>query len=269
VSKATPDPPEEAQRLLEKDYSYLNKLDADGWSVELTRLYNLSVDNRLGLHEADLNTHTFGEVGESGEVSEVMTVHVSVPPVEFVEFNCEGFLLPPERLPALIVDARASPKVIRERFESALAELRDRFPPPIAKPGPHATNNVIDQDTFSSWIKWRIVQLAELFAWRATLDAEEAKKFLDWVIGIWMWGDESEPRKVSDAKNVLKRAIASRHALMSQITHEMPPPQIAEQMTLDLILKNLRYAQNAQGEPEILLPQEIKVLIAQAIKRGD
>src|ERR1700730_2400054 len=139
--------PEWANQVLNKDYSYLNKLDADGWLVELTRLYNLSVDNGLGLHEADLNTHTFGEVGESGVVSEVMTVQVSVPTVEIVEFNCEGFRLPPERLPALIIDARASEKVIREWFESELAELRARFPPPIAKPGPPAANNCIDRRT--------------------------------------------------------------------------------------------------------------------------
>jgi hypothetical protein len=147
--------------------------------------------------------------------------------------------------------------------------LRDRFPPPIAKPGPQASNTRFDQDTFSSWINWRIVQMAELFAWRGTLDAGEAKKFLDWVIGEWMWGEKSSPRKTSEAKNVLKLAIASRKALMSQIAHETSPPQFPEEMTWSWILKNMKSVQNAQGEPEVLIPQEIKVWIAQAIKNGD
>jgi hypothetical protein len=265
-----PDPPQKAKRILNKDYSYLDKLDADGWLSELTRLHNLSVDNGLGLHEPDLNTHTIGEVGESGEASEVMTVQVGVPAVELVEFNAEGFRLPPERLPALIVNARAPGKVIREQIDVFIAQLRDRFPPPIKKPGPPAPNTRIDQRTFSSWSNWRIVQLAELFAWRATLDDEEAKEFPDWVIGEWMWDEDEEiPRKTSDAKKRLKEAIASRKALKAQIDHETPPPEITQDIIWSAVLNNMTSRQNAQGEREVLIPKKINICFAKEIKGQD
>jgi hypothetical protein len=94
----------------------------------------------------------------------------------------------------------------------------------------------------------------------------EAKKYPDWVLGEWIWGEEeSTPRKTHDAKEVLRRAIGSRTKLLAQIAHETPPKK-TEEMTWSAVLKNLVASQNTQGEPELLVPRELLVGIVQPIK---
>ena len=75
--------------------------------------------------------------------------------------------------PALVVDLNAPDKVIRHEFERMLKKARKRFRPPASKPGRWAMNACFDDRVFKKWRNDRIVQLADLLAWRSTLSPSE------------------------------------------------------------------------------------------------
>jgi hypothetical protein len=216
VPKPTPAPPKEAEELLNKDYDYLEKLDAKGWFEELTTLRKLSVDHELGLHKEDPNIF----ITPSGNVAQL-----GVRMVQVIEPSDAGFWLPRERLPALIVNLNATDEDIIAAVKRTLEE-RKPVGAPVRKPGRHAPNACFDKCTFEKWRNNQIVQLAYLLAWRAGLDAGDAKNYPDHVLGKWMTEpkdtseakkDLTEPKDTSEAKTVLKEALASLSALFAQI----------------------------------------------------
>ena len=169
--------------FLEETRARLTQLGADEWCVELNELSDLSITYGLGLHELD----------PRAEIDATTIVHRSVPILEVVEAGEDGFRLGPDRRPAWIIDAHAPEVVILEEVKRALAERRKSNLPPVRKRGRHAPNNLIDDATFELWRTSKIVELGGLFAWRATLDPKEAKRYTNGVIGEWLgfWGSKS------------------------------------------------------------------------------
>jgi hypothetical protein len=270
MRKPVPKQPVEVKRLLKETPARLLQLTADGWCVELTEIYDLSVEYNLGLHTPDPNTHTIGEVGETGEASEVMTAQVGVPTVQFFEASREDLRLPPERRPAWIVDANASDANILDGVKHALEERRKSNPPPVAKRGRHAPNNCFDDATLAKWRADKIVQLARLFAWRAMLDPKEARRYPDHVLGQWLGfaGPKSKaslPKKTSMAKSTLRQALARRRGLLAQITQEAALTAATQEIAMAWLFKNMTGGRDASGNPEVLIPQQITMTVAQAI----
>lgn len=260
----TPDPPDKVKRFLKETAARLEQLDADGWSVELTDLYNLSVEHNLGLHTSDPRTQTYGEAGETGELDEAAIVQLSVPTVQFIEASGEEFRLPPERRPAWIVDANASELTICEGIKRALEERRKSNPPPVAKRGRHAPNSCIDDATFAKWRTFKIVQLGRLFAWRARLDPKEAKRYPDHVIGQWLGfagakDTASVPKKTHEAKRTLERALESRPALLAKITQPAALTAATQELAMAWFFKNMTGGRDALGNPEVLIPRQMTV----------
>jgi hypothetical protein len=214
--------------FLTRDYSHLQQLDAKGWYDQLTRLCKLSIDKNLGLFKGDPNIVVFSRLGKPGEATETTIGQIGVPTVQFIGPREEGFRLPLERLPALVVNVEAPDEVIQSELKLWLKEVRKYVKPPVAKRGQYALNYCYDEDTFAKWRADKIVEFAELLAWRATLDEQTKRRYREHVLGEWV-GKESA-RTTSEAKATLKRALASLPALAAQIAHDMVPAQTAQEM---------------------------------------
>jgi hypothetical protein len=202
------------------DYSRLENLTAEGWCHELLRLHELSVVQELGLH----TNHSDIVVARKGGKTVVGVVPIQT--VQFVGPRNEGFSLPRERLPALIVSVEAPDAVILQEFRRTLKCVREHFPPPRAKPGRRAANSYIDEATFRLWIDARIVELADLLAWRTTLDRQTAAIYPDHVLGKWL--GKPDAKATSETKSMLKRALASLPMLAKQLAYDAVSTSIAE-----------------------------------------
>ena len=231
----TPKPPA-------KNYDYLQKLAAEGWLHELSRVYELSVKYKLGLHRDDPNI--FVSYNESGEPEIVVMGLIPVqmvaprpndpnaPGVTTRDLTGSVLSLPqpqaypreviemPVVSPALVVDLNAPDKVIRHEFERMLKKARKRFKPPASKPGRWAMNACFDDRVFKKWRNDRIVQLADLLAWRSTLSPSEKARWSQQRLGQQLWKNRDvNDRRVSETKKNLKEALASLPALAAQIPH--------------------------------------------------
>ena len=207
------EPPEEAEKLLNKDYAYLKKLDTRGWRAQLLSIVRLSVENDLGLVEVLPNMMLLSRVG-SGATPRTMIWFHPVPTVQFIRPREGDFRLAPNRQPALIVNVNAPDAVIFSELKRALKVVRRVFPAPVAKPGRVALNSLFDEHTFAKWRREQIVPLAELLAWRATLGKRDARHYPDHVLGEWL--GMTGPKHTSEAKATLKKALASLPALTAQ-----------------------------------------------------
>jgi hypothetical protein len=259
----SPKKPDNVERFLKEARARLPELDANGWSVELTELYDLSVTHNLGLHTPDPRTHAYADASGTNQSDEVHTIQLSVPTVQFVDAGDDDVRLLPQQRPAWIIDAKAPDAVILEQVKHALEERRKSSPPPVAKRGGHAPNNSIDAATFYKWRSSKIVELGRLLAWRATLDPREARQYPDHVIGEWLGFSGKNvagmvAKRTNAAKKTLKQAIASRPALLAQITQQAELSMTPDE-AMTFFLKNMKVGRDADGNPEILVPRQMTI----------
>jgi len=214
--KPEPEPPD---WFVESDYTWLSGLGVRGWYDELRRLRELSIKHNLGLHTDDPKVETLGAAGGP------RVLLPGAPVAQFVDAQADDVSIPKHLLPALVINISASDVVIRAEFERALAQAREKYPAPFRKSGPSATNSDIDERVCASWVKWRIVELAELLVWRAGLDAQEAKGYPKRLLGVWLGFEKSDTSK---AEKVLRKAIASLPAIAAQLKYDQDPARRAD-----------------------------------------
>lgn len=222
--------PKEIQKLLARVHAHLKDAGAWGakeWNAELARLRKLSVDHNLGLHKTEYNTFDLfsgvGQIGidlvqvieprDEGELLQQEPLQLLVYSDKPKEYLLDtGFRLPRERMPALIVNLSAPDELILEAVKREL-EKRKHSSAPVRKPGRHALSRYFDRYTFDKWQNNRIVELAELLAWRSKLAAEKKRLYPNCVFGEWLNKDANQTNK---AKGVLKDAIARLPAIFAQ-----------------------------------------------------
>ncbi|MGD0186964.1 MAG: hypothetical protein ABSC25_17160 [Roseiarcus sp.] len=197
--KPTLDAPDEVNRFLNGTADRLYQLDVKGWYAEITRLYKLSVDHDLGLHSIDRNIIVIPEAGGA------VIGHIGGPFATFV------------------VNVNMPDAMICAEFERWLEEVRKQIKPHVAKPGQRTRNSKFDKTKFWTWADVRIVQFADLLAWRATLDPIQRKKYKKSDLGRWIGRYSS--KDVNTTERMLKRALASLPALGGQIEHELAHDQ--------------------------------------------
>lgn len=222
--------PKEVQKLLARVHVHLKDAGVWGakeWNAELARLRKLSVDHNLGLHKTDNNTFDIPSgVGQIG----IPLIQVVEPrdeeallqqePLKLLVYSDKpkeylldtGFRLPRERMPALIVNLNTPDELILEAVKREL-EKRINSSAPVRNPGRHALSRYFDRYTFDKWQNNRIVELAELFAWRSKLAAEKKRLYPNCVLGDWSNKDANQTNR---AKKVLKDAIACLPAIFAQ-----------------------------------------------------
>jgi hypothetical protein len=102
------------------------------------------------------------------------------------------------------VSLHAPDALILERVKATLKEARKSHPISTSKPGRKAANARYDERTFAHWLSLKIVQLAELWAWRNRLDEKEQKRFPNAALGSWLDFDD---KKTSQAVSLMWRVI--------------------------------------------------------------
>jgi hypothetical protein len=222
-----PEPPGPARKIVEKDFSYLRNLDLQGWLKELERIsrHLFGVDHPLAsrslpLQRAGLMWNLFEDGAGLHTIRlGIRTVRLLEPRVVTRKVNGKQRsvrldVVSPYELPALLVHLDAPDDVIMTQFKAALKEARKRYPAPVAKPGRNALSARFTKRTFTVWLNYKIVQLAELLTWRALLGEEEQKKYPNTALGGWLGFDD---KKMSLAMGCLEKAVTGIPALATQI----------------------------------------------------
>lgn len=178
----------------QKDYSYLRKLDTRGWYKELIRLHRLSVDHNLGLHSEDRyiivkRSKGGADIFQLGGPYASFTVNLNMPD-------------------ALLV----------AEFDRWLQEARAQIALPIKKRGPRSANTKFDRIIFFSWIDLKLVEFADLLAWRSMLSPADKVGFSDAALGLIIGRNSS--KDVNTTRRVLKQALASLPSLFAQLEYE-------------------------------------------------
>ena len=203
-----------------KSYTYLNKLDAKGWLEEITRLYKLSVEHNLKLHPSDPNIFVYPTVGVSGQQTGMTIGQIGEPALRLG--HRKDHLNVGPWLP-LSINLAAADATIMAEFACVLRGAREQVPPPVVKRGKQTLKGLFDKGTaFKTWRQHKIVELADLFAWRATLSPEIARHYPDHKLGEDFLHFVSNPRNETNmAKRVLKTALGSLPALATQVAQSM------------------------------------------------
>jgi hypothetical protein len=196
-----------------KSYAYLGKLDVQGWYAEITRLYKLSVDHNLGLHSADGNIilhHGAGgaQIVHIGGPYATFTININMPDADLVT-----------------------------EFERWLEEVRKQLKLPVAKPGQPSLNAKFDPKKFDAWRSTKIVEFADLLAWRATLPAHEQGEWKPAKLGRSIGRNSS--KDVNMTTRILKQALASLPSLGAQVEHEMSQNQSARKAIATRIARDI------------------------------
>ena len=129
--------------------------------------------------------------------------------------------LPAIELPALLINLNAPDGTIRDQLEEALRAGRAKYPPPVRKRGPQALNARFGDQKFYMWRRYKILQLADLLAWRNG----QKDKITAAQMGRWLGFDEGRTAKESAkevelAKKTLEEALRSIPALAAQAATE-------------------------------------------------
>lgn len=196
------DPP---QWFANKDYTYLNRLDARGWLKHLEKCHS----HASGFNSAD------GSVPDT-----YYPVMIGPPVLQIVESASQRELTALEK-PALIVQVwlRAPDKEILEEFAKALRSARTTYPAPARKRGPITLNGTFDKSIFLIWLNRKIIQYADLACWRSKQpgrgprDADIAR----WLFARGSNSPASPEKELSTTKKTLKQALESIPALWAQV----------------------------------------------------
>ena len=255
MPKPTHKMPEEVKRLLETDYSYLERLDAEGWLNELTRLYKLSIDNDLRWADALPGMLLYCGLGKPGEVTETTIGQIGLSSVRLIPrtlktagaYVSEPFVVPGRRL-ALTINLDAPDAIILTEVELVLKAAREHVSPPVLARGRNTLSSSFDNRTaFKTWRNHMIVQLADLLALNAARKARGETSYPEKVLGMWLEPIEvatkraglAEPKNVYKAKSVLKAALARLPSLVTQVAQEKGNNEKAQKLTADWIARNM------------------------------
>jgi hypothetical protein len=121
--------------------------------------------------------------------------------------------------PALIVQLDAPDGVIVKELKKALKSAREKYPPPVRKPGPKSANAEFTQRQTVTWLNYKLVPLAELDNWRMELQKKGRRAMpTDADFGCWLFWRRADPSKeIVTARKVLDKAIANIPALWAQV----------------------------------------------------
>src|SRR5271163_448938 len=100
----------------------------------LGKIFRLSAKNDLGWAEMVPNTTFFSTLGTDGGARGTILGQFGIPTVQFVRARAEGFHIPVERLPALIVNIDAPDGVIMKEIKRTLTEARKQVGTPVTSP---------------------------------------------------------------------------------------------------------------------------------------
>jgi hypothetical protein len=247
MPKPTKDSSKEFEAFLNKDYSYLDNLNAKQWYEELTRLCKLSVDNDLFLFNGDPNISLFCIWNKTREETETQIVHIGAPTIHLIPRKLKTarqYVRPPIVAPgpqlALVINLNAPNATILAEFERWLMSAREHVRPPVVARGRHTLKGSFDKGTaFKTWQNHKIVQLADLLALNAKRKARGEKPYTEAVLGE-RWLGMTEPKHTSYAKKVLKEALATLPALGAQIAQEMVNATIAQELIAAWIAKDMK-----------------------------
>jgi hypothetical protein len=186
--------------FIDANYEFVAKLDARGWLHALLRT-NASLDP---------NWPTKKEKWRDFIGPEIDQMHPGYIPPPIVQLLEQPITLHPIELPALLINLSAPDGVIRDEFEKALRAAREKYPSPVLKRGPQALNASFGEQKFSTWKSHKILQLADLLAWKARkkINVSEAE------LGSWLGFDK---KKTELAKKLLYDELRSIPALAAQI----------------------------------------------------
>jgi hypothetical protein len=119
--------------------------------------------------------------------------------------------------PALIVQLDAPDGVIIRKVRDALKSARKTNPAPVRKPGPKSTDAEFTPRQISTWLNYKIVQVAELDNWRMELKEKGCAFPRDADFGRWLFPELANPSKeIVTARKVLHKAITNIQALWAQ-----------------------------------------------------
>jgi hypothetical protein len=120
--------------------------------------------------------------------------------------------------PVLIVQLDAPDGVLLRKFKEALKLAREKYPPPVKKPGPKTPNAEFTQKQIATWLNFKIVPLCDLDNWRMKLQKESSAIPNDADFGRWLFSKHIDPSKeIVTARKVLGKAIANIPALWAQV----------------------------------------------------
>jgi hypothetical protein len=182
------------------NYEFVATLDARGWRDALLRA-KAQLDPTWSAEKEEWK----GVIGP-----DIENMYPGIIPVPVVRLIEEPERLHGIELPALLVNLNAPDGVIRDEFEKALRAARENYPSLVLKRGPQALNASFGEQKFSTWKSHKILQLADLLAWKARekINVSEAE------LGSWLGFDK---KKTELAKKLLYDALRSIPALAAQI----------------------------------------------------
>jgi hypothetical protein len=226
MRRPKPDAPPEVQRDIQETTSRLKQHTVQGWYYELTRVHRLSVEHGLGLHTDDPRILVRNSAGETS------IVHVGGP---FASFT---------------VNLNMPDALLNSEFDRWLEEGRKQVGSPVVKPGRGSSNGLFDETKFKDWRDTRIVEFADLLAWRPKLDPVERKNYPKSTLGEWI--ERYSPKDVNTTERVLKKALASLPALGAQaewelIQTEQDREQIAARLARDIAREPVLVIQQITG----------------------
>jgi hypothetical protein len=121
-----------------------------------------------------------------------------------------------------MINLSAPDAVIRDEFEKALRAARETYPSPVLKRGPQTLDAFFGEPKFSTWRRYKILQLADLLAW----NTDQESKVSGAQLGRWLNFSEKE---TALAKEELFKALDSIKALSAQIAAEHRSKNPAEE----------------------------------------
>jgi hypothetical protein len=168
----------------------------------------------------------------------------------------------------MIANLDAPTAIVREEVECALDEWRRLHPPPVSKRGRHALNNQFDVPTFSRWRALKTVELGYLLAWNEWRKAQGNSGYPLIAIGSWL--KFPDRRKTDKAKQALTKALASRPALLAQVTQSRVLTAAEQEIGLAQMFENMTINRDPRGEyvVSVSIPKQSapgQTIIAQVI----
>jgi hypothetical protein len=220
----------------QKDYSYLADYDAEKWYFELIRLYELSLDYDLRLHEPDPSIKLLKHA--KGGRTTTTVVHIPLPTVQFVSERPGGFWLAEDRLPALIINVKAPDAVIYRELKLVLKSVRKHIKPPVANRGRYDLNTRFDAKTFAKWRADKIVQFVDSLAFNVQRKREGQRPYSQRE--LWARLGKNSKKETEEAKSTLRKALASLPSFGAQIAQDAVSPKAAEDAMSARIAKHMK-----------------------------
>lgn len=196
-------------------------LDVRGWFDELTRLLHLSDEIGLGWLAAEAPWRTMELAGWPLDE-----------PVRFIGPDARDLPLPAHLLPSLLVSLSAPDSVILAEVGHALKKARQHYPQPFDRPGMAKQFATVDwRRLFGSWCDHRIVELAELLAWRHRLPEGEKPDMVKLAKRV---GLDTDRNRIDRAEAKIGAAIASLPQVVAQLRHDGYGGDLAPERTVAL-----------------------------------